>query len=67
MTGELTPAPERPPARVPILDLGAGDPEAPANAIPAPPAVALRSGQPVRLLPSPGPAAVACAACFRKT
>src|SRR5512139_2493358 len=34
MTGGPTPAPERPPAKAAILDLGAGDPEAPANAIP---------------------------------
>jgi len=34
MTGDPTSAPGRPPARAPILDLGAGDPEAPANAIP---------------------------------
>jgi len=34
MTGDPTPAPERPPAKAPILDLGAGDAEAPANAIP---------------------------------
>ena len=32
--GEPTPAPSRPPAKAPVLDLGAGDPEAPANAIP---------------------------------
>jgi tRNA A-37 threonylcarbamoyl transferase component Bud32 len=34
MTGEPTPAATRPPAKAPILDLGVGDQEAPANAIP---------------------------------
>ena len=34
MTAEPTPAPSRSPAKAPILDLGAGDPDAPANAIP---------------------------------
>lgn len=34
MTDDLQPVPDRPPAKARILDVGAGDPEAPANAIP---------------------------------